>query len=66
MAIGDNVSYVVIATIDPITGIGGKVKLNVGSNIDGLQAVAIVGGNYNASDPWVISLMRSIAANRKF
>jgi hypothetical protein len=66
MAVGDNKFYVVVATVDPITGIGGSVKLAVGSNTDGLQAVAIVGGNYNPSDPWVLALMKQITGQRQF
>lgn len=66
MALGDNNFYVIVAFIDTITGIGGQVTLKVGDSIAGLNAVAIVGGNYNASDPWVISLMKQIAGSRRF
>jgi|HubBroStandDraft_2_1064218.scaffolds.fasta_scaffold567474_2 hypothetical protein len=66
MALGDNNYYVVVAFIDTITGVGGQVTLKVGDSIAGLNAVAIVGGNYNASDPWVITLMKQIAGSRRF
>ncbi len=66
MAVGDNKQYVVVTVADLISGKADIVRLNVGDSIDGLNAVALLGGSYRESDPWIVALKTKIAAGRTF
>lgn len=58
--------FVKVVIADRITGQASVVNVDVGSDLSGLSAVSIVGGNYRQSDPWVVELKRIISLGRQF
>lgn len=66
MAVGDNKQYVIVTAVDAVSNKANNVRLNVGDSIDGMDPVAIIGGNFKQSDPWVLELKSKIASRRVF
>ena len=60
------IQFVQVVVLNNANGSSSVIDIDVGSSLNGLIPVSIIGGNYNPSDPWVLELQGLIAQSRIF